>query len=114
MLGTVPPRYFRILLLLTLIAAMNSVTYASIADNKKQESIFLSSKPLRQSLEYIAEKFGVGYVAEPSLIQGEFSSPVSGRFTLEEALEKVLNGTGLTFTITRNGVTWSSKFTQPS
>lgn len=104
MLGTVPPRYFRILLLLTLIAAMNSVTYASIADNKKQESIFLSSKPLRQSLEYIAEKFGVGYVAEPSLIQGEFSSPVSGRFTLEEALEKVLNGTGLTFTITRISV----------
>jgi iron complex outermembrane receptor protein len=89
---------------LLFVSDLSSFTYASTLDREKLESITLSSTSLSQSLALIVEKFGVGYVASPSLIKGVMSPAISGRFTLETALKKILDETGLTFSITSSGV----------
>ena len=86
------------------VCDMGSFTYASAVDRERLESITLTSTSLSQSLGLIAEKFDVGYVASPSLIKNVISPAISGRFTLETAMKKVLDGTGLTFSITSSGV----------
>ena len=87
-----------------LVSDMSSFTYASTVDRERLESITLTSTSLSQSLALIAEKFGVGYIASPSLIKEVMSPAISGRYTLETAIQKVLDGTGLTYSITSSGV----------
>ena len=86
------------------VCDIGSFTYASAVDRERLESITLTSTSLSQSLALIAEKFGVGYVASPSLIKEVMSPAISGRYTLETAIKKVLDGTGLTYSITSSGV----------
>ncbi|WP_269520485.1 TonB-dependent receptor [Alteromonas sp. BMJM2] len=104
MLKSVLCRCRVILLWSLLVSDTSSFAYASTVDHERLESITLSSTSLSQSLELIVEKFGVGYVTSPSLIKGVMSPAISGRFTLETAMKHVLDGTGLTFSITRSGV----------
>ena len=86
------------------VSDMSSITHASTVAPERLENITLSSTSLSQSLAVIAEKFGVGYVASPSLIKEVMSPAISGRYTLETAIKKVLDGTGLTYSITSSGV----------
>ena len=87
-----------------LVSDMSSFTYASTVNRERLENITLTSTSLSQSLALIAEKFGVGYIASPSLIKEVMSPAMSGRYTLETAIQKVLDGTGLTYSITSSGV----------
>ncbi|QKR98296.1 TonB-dependent receptor [Sphingomonas sp. CL5.1] len=64
----------------------------------------IAAQDLGQALSALARQAGLQLVADGDLIQGKRSTAVTGHLSLEEALEQVLDRTGLTATISDNTI----------
>jgi iron complex outermembrane recepter protein len=60
-----------------------------------QSAIDLPAQPLGSALVRLAGEMGVNILAPDALVAGRQAPAVSGRLTLHDALERVLNGSGL-------------------
>ena len=80
----------------------------------KAKVLTLPAGPLSQSLITLAKEFDVPIVASNRLVRGKKSPPLSGRMSLDEALETALAGTGLTATkAATGGITISKAKAKP-
>jgi iron complex outermembrane receptor protein len=66
---------------------------------RKEFSISIEQQPLTQALERLYDQTGVFYGYSPNTTEEErmLVGPLKGKFTIEEALNKLLQSTGLTF-----------------
>ncbi|MEG3086011.1 TonB-dependent receptor [Sphingomonas sp. PB4P5] len=65
--------------------------------------VSLPLQPLAQSLQAIAQRFGIELLFSPDMLAGRTAPAVSGRFDAARALNLVLAGSGLTFRRTAEG-----------
>ncbi|MEM9617955.1 MAG: TonB-dependent receptor [Pseudomonadota bacterium] len=70
-----------------------------------QESVRvdIEAQPLGEALGDIGNRFRVTVIAPDALVQGKTTPPISGSLTAEQAIARVLSGSGLTYRRTRNG-----------
>ena len=66
---------------------------------RKEYSISLDQQPLTKALEHLYDQTGVFYGYSPSTAEEErmLVGPLRGKLTIEEALNRLLQSTGLTF-----------------
>ena len=64
----------------------------------------IASQPLGDTLNRVAQQAGVQIMVPPDLVRGRTAPSVSGQYTVNQALDKALNGTGLTHRKTKSGV----------
>jgi outer membrane receptor protein involved in Fe transport len=84
---------------LALAALLLSSTVAAAAQQPVSHyDLNIPATDLSESLKQIALEAGVNLVAPAEIVEGRKSSAVRGTFTVDEALERALAGTGLTFT----------------
>lgn len=58
---------------------------------------------LADSLRAIARQTGVSVLFDPAVVSGQTSSPVSGRMSAAEAIERAIDGTGLSVAVMQDG-----------
>ncbi|MGF0238920.1 TonB-dependent siderophore receptor [Rhodococcus sp. IEGM1300] len=73
----------------------------------------VASISLEQALRQIARQSGRSIVADPVLVRGRTSGPVSGDFSAEVAAQRALDGSGLSLRITENGTLTVEKIEVP-
>lgn len=95
-----------------LLAAASSVAMAATAPTAYAQEkaeltasqiVDLPAGPLGQSIVAISELFAVPIVALNTLVAGRQAPSVSGTLTMEQALARALEGSGLTATVADNG-----------
>src|SRR3982751_1062793 len=66
---------------------------------RKEYPISIEQQPLTQALEHLYDQTGVFYGYSPNTTEEErmLVGPLKGKFTIEDALTKLLQSTGLTF-----------------
>lgn len=57
----------------------------------------ITAQPLDQAVTRLAEQTGLNIGGDTSLLEGRTASPLSGDYTPEEALQNLLQGTGVTY-----------------
>ena len=82
-------------LISTLALAFAQTVHAQDIAEQQAVSINLPAGPLRTSLVELGEQLGVDIFASSDLVGGKTAPAVSGELTADEALERVLAGTGL-------------------
>ena len=97
-------------LLVGALACLALASAASAQDSRKESvprkeySISLEQQQLTKALEHLYEQTGVFYGYSPSSTAEErmLVGPLKGKFTIEEALNQLLQSTGLTFSWTNS------------
>lgn len=77
-------------------------------------SVSIRSQPLERALEKLGEQAGLQIFYLPETVAGLVAPEVSGQLTADEALRRVLAGTGVQFHRTGNNVSLSRARAQPS
>ncbi|RQO39715.1 TonB-dependent siderophore receptor, partial [Variovorax sp. KBW07] len=77
--------------------AQGAATAAPATPAATTVQLSLPSQPLAQSLGALSRQFGTSIGGESSLLEGRTAPAVRGAVTLQQALERVLAGSGLTF-----------------
>ena len=62
---------------------------------KASVTLALPAQPLAQTLSALSQQFGVAIGADSALVAGQSAPPLHGAFTLEQALNQALSGSGL-------------------
>ncbi|OFI32278.1 hypothetical protein BFC17_07450 [Alteromonas lipolytica] len=70
--------------------------------------LYLKAQPLKQALKSLAERYNKAYIINVKRIDKYQSAPLSGTFSLAEALTATLHNTGLTFQLTEQGIVISA------
>lgn len=86
---------------LTVSAAAHAETGTDTASIR--HNYHISGGSLGQALRQFATNSGLLYSAEAELTEGKTTVGLDGEYTAEEALKKLLVGTGLTYTFTADG-----------
>lgn len=60
-------------------------------------SVNITAQPLDRAVTSLAEQTGINIGGDASLLEGRTASPLSGEYTPEEALDNLLQGTGVTY-----------------
>ncbi|MBO9713390.1 TonB-dependent receptor [Sphingomonas sp.] len=96
----------RIALVLALFAGCGlSATFASARSPPRQSvALDLPSTSLSSALAALARRFRVDLLVDQNLTRGRMSVAVRGRFSIDEALRRMLWGSGLGFRRTSDGV----------
>lgn len=86
---------------LALAIALTLASYAALTPAHAQAvgapiSITLPAQPLGTALNELARQARLQLMVHPDLVAGRTAPPVSGQFTVREALERLLSGSGLT------------------
>lgn len=76
----------------------------SAAQTASTHQFAVRSQPLGEALNRVAQTAGVQIMVPPELVRGHTAPTLSGQYTVNQALEKVLDGSGLTHRSTRGGV----------
>ncbi|RDZ27536.1 TonB-dependent receptor [Lysobacter silvisoli] len=74
----------------------------------------LPSQPLGDALNRLAEAAGVQILVPPDLVRGRTAPQLAGKYTVNQALDKVLVGSGLTHRSTRAGVITVVRAAEPA
>ena len=74
----------------------------------------LASQALGTSVNQLAAIANVQIMVPPELVRGRTAPPLSGSYSVDNALDKVLAGTGLTHDSTRSGVITISRVAGPA
>ncbi|MEM6909359.1 MAG: TonB-dependent receptor [Pseudomonadota bacterium] len=89
------------------VASLFAITMAhpasAMAQSSDEQVIVTERQPLSQTLTDIAQRFNVSVRAAEQLTRGKTAPPLSGRFTVEEALARALAGSGLAARSSANG-----------
>ncbi|QPJ66470.1 MAG: TonB-dependent receptor [Candidatus Nitrohelix vancouverensis] len=94
-------------------ASFSESAYADEGDGKSLHSAFQDSKqasyniiagPLASALNQFADQNGLTLAYDSSLVEGLRTQGISGKFTKDEVLSQLLQGSGLDFEITGNHI----------
>ncbi|MGJ7529651.1 TonB-dependent siderophore receptor [Variovorax sp. GB1P17] len=83
--------------LISMAGAARAQDAAAAAPAAAAVQLSLPVQPLAQSLGALSRQFGTSIGGESSLLEGRTAPAVRGAVTLQQALERVLAGSGLTF-----------------
>ena len=100
------PLYFG-LMTLTLPVMVHSGEFVAPASTEvaaTQHSFNIPSQPLYSALNALAEQAKAQFIFTEEMVKGLSSPGVSGQLSTQEALKKVLEGNGLTYSFTKHGV----------
>ncbi|MCS5517451.1 TonB-dependent receptor plug domain-containing protein [Pseudomonas qingdaonensis] len=89
-----------------LLAGATSVSLASAAAQAAEASsrhYELAAGPLEESLNSFAQVAGISLPFDPALVQGKRAPALRGDYTVQDGLERLLAGSGLTVTRTASG-----------
>ena len=89
-----------------LLAGATSVSLASAAAQAAEASsrhYELAAGPLEESLNSFAQVAGISLPFDPALVQGKRAPALRGDYAVQDGLERLLAGSGLTVTRTANG-----------
>ncbi|MFF3700292.1 MULTISPECIES: TonB-dependent siderophore receptor [Pseudomonas] len=89
-----------------LLAGATSVSLASVAAQAAEASsrhYELAAGPLEESLNSFAQVAGISLPFDPALVQGKRAPALRGDYAVQDGLERLLAGSGLTVTRTANG-----------
>ncbi|MEM1134033.1 MAG: TonB-dependent receptor, partial [Pseudomonadota bacterium] len=91
-----------------MLTAISSIAMAAMscpaqAQTESAQPIAVEAQPLEEALVAIGRKFGVSITAPDALTQGKTAPALSGVMTVDQALQRVLAGSGLTYRIADNG-----------
>lgn len=70
-----------------------------------QQVINIPAKPLSEALKELGEKTNLQIIYDAKLVSGKTSTPVQGALKANESLYQLLNGTGITYTLSGNSAT---------
>lgn len=76
---------------------------AFAADGPARFAIHQPAQPLADSLRAVARQTGVSLIFDPKAVAGVSSAPVSGQFSAAEAVQRMLQGSGLALTVQPDG-----------
>jgi outer membrane receptor protein involved in Fe transport len=101
-------RHRRTVISLSLAAALGASLMAaapvSAAQSSSTHQFAVGQQPLGDALNRVAQTAGVQIMVPPDLVRGRTAPTLSGQYTVNQALDKVLSGSGLTHRNTRGGV----------
>ena len=89
-----------------LLAGATSVSLASVAAQAAEASsrhYELAAGPLEESLNSFAQVAGISLPFDPALVQGKRAQALRGDYAVQDGLERLLAGSGLTVTRTASG-----------
>ncbi|MEM1289700.1 MAG: TonB-dependent receptor [Pseudomonadota bacterium] len=87
-------------------ASMLAVTLTgapAIAQLEELARVEMPTQPLNEALGDVGNIFGVTVIAPDALVRGKTASAVSGSLTAEQAVTRLLRGSGLTYRRSQNG-----------
>lgn len=87
--------WWRALALAWLLFLLASVVWAADAAPAARYSINQPAQPLADSLSAISRQTGRSLLYDPVILDGRVARPISGQMSADEAVEKLLQGTGL-------------------
>ncbi len=76
---------------------------AAGAEPPARYAIHQPAQPLTDSLRAVARQTGVSLLFDPRAVQGLVSAPISGQFSAAEAVNRLLQGTGLVLVVQPDG-----------
>ncbi|KAF1725085.1 TonB-dependent receptor [Pseudoxanthomonas japonensis] len=85
-------------------ASLMAAAPVSAAQTSSTHQFAVGSQPLGDALNRVAQTAGVQIMVPPDLVRGRTAPTLSGQYTVNQALDKVLDGSGLTHRSTRGGV----------
>ncbi|MEM8934843.1 MAG: TonB-dependent receptor [Pseudomonadota bacterium] len=88
---------------IAIISATTNVAAQAPQSLAETRGINIPAGPLAQSITSVSEQFDVPIVVPDALVAGKVGPSVSGQFTLEQALARVLDGSGLEAQVEDNG-----------
>ena len=91
-------------LALSLGIAWGGAATAAAAQQGKAHSFAVARQPLAESLNRVAQQAEVQLMVPTALVRGRTAPALSGKYTVDQALNKLLTGTGLVHRSTPNGV----------
>lgn len=86
-----------LLLLFVMSAALVRAAPPTVQSPDQAQPLELPAAELQTTLVVLSQSFGVSIVARSELLQGLRHAPLSGRYTLPQALAELLQHSGLTF-----------------
>lgn len=94
----IPCLRIRVVLLIVALAAIPLAAYA-----QTKMAFDLPAQPLASALLAVGRQAGVNITFEPQVVKGRQAATLKGRYTVREALDHLLKGSGLVVHTTRNG-----------
>ncbi len=91
-------------LALSIGIAWGGAATAAAAQQGKAHSFSVARQPLADSLNRVAQQADVQLMVPTTLVRGRTAPALSGKYTVDQALNKLLTGTGLVHRSTPNGV----------
>src|SRR5690242_10550899 len=88
-------RYGSILALSFLAVATNGWC-AAAGDSLARSEFNLPAQPLLQAIQAVARQSDINIIVDPSLVAGRWAPAIAAHLTMQEAIAKLLAGTGLT------------------
>lgn len=89
--------------MLVCLASMMVVAPALHADETATKHFDIKAQPLSEALMAFGAQTGAIVMASSELTTGKISTPVAGQLTRQEALTRMLQGTGLEYETNANG-----------
>jgi hypothetical protein len=83
--------------------AVTATAWAQAPDSMHDYALPAAS--LAQSINAIGQSNDVQVIYDAALLKGKTAAPISGHFTLRQALDKALAGSGLTYEFVNSGHT---------
>lgn len=85
----------------------------SAAQQQNAREFTLASQPLGDALNRLAQAADVQIMVPPDLVRGRTAPALTGRYTVDQALDRLLAGSGLTHRSTRSGVITVARAEEP-
>lgn len=85
-------------------AVLALMLLGSSAAHAEQVSVNIAAQPLSSALQQLGQQTNLQILYSPDLVQGLKSAPVSGSLSTEQALQRLLQGSGLSYRVDGNTV----------
>ena len=79
------------------------ITYAASQQTTSEQQVTIKAGPLSDAIFAVSDVFGITIIAPKRLVDGKRSAAVTGTFSLDQALEKILKGTSLSVKAGKSG-----------
>ena len=86
-------------------ASVHAADQAASQATNRQHSLNIPAANLTTALNQLGQQSGLVLMYSPTLTQGHSTAGIQGNMTITEALDRLLDGTGLAYTLMDNRVT---------
>lgn len=104
----------KVLLRASLLALGCSLSIAGLAQSKSGASVSIPAGDLASSLELLRKQTGVEVIYNAADLKGSRNAPLSGTFSNEDALRKLLAGSGFSLKVDASGAYAISRSPRPT